>query len=106
MIKPEPILWFADTRGVNIPREFAFAFHRKHKDVEHTEGVTTEQFYILEEGPTHDDYWETWYDVLRDCRVVDRAGNKYTLHHDGDLWFIPIGMEWDDVEGWIWPKDE
>jgi hypothetical protein len=38
--------------------------------------------------------------------VVDRAGNKYTLHQDGDLWFIPVGMEWDDVEGWIWPSNE
>jgi hypothetical protein len=85
---------------------FASDFSRKHHDSAHVEGVTREQFAILEEGPAHDDYWGTWDDILRDARVVDRAGNKYTLHQDGDLWFIPVGMEWDDVEGWIWPTDK
>jgi hypothetical protein len=57
---------------------FASDFSRKHHDSAHVEGVTREQFAILEEGSTHDDY----------------------------LWFIPVGMEWDDVEGWIWPSNE
>jgi hypothetical protein len=108
VIKPEALLWFSDARGIYIPRDFASEFCRKHRDGGrgYVEGVTPEQFAILEEGPTCDDYWGTWDDVCRDARVVDRAGNKYTLHQDGDLWFIPVGMEWSDDAGWIWPKED
>jgi hypothetical protein len=104
-MKLQALLWFSDSRGVYIPRDFASEFHRKHRDSAHVEGVTREQFAILEEGADQEDYWDTWEDVLRDARVIDRAGNQYTLHQDGDLWFIPIGMEWSDTEGWVWPKE-
>jgi hypothetical protein len=29
-----------------------------------------------------------------------------TLHQDGDLWLIPVGMEWsDEQDAYVWPED-
>ena len=54
-MKPEPLLWLSDARGIYIPRDFASSFADRAKSVS---GVTDEDWAILEEGPDHDWYWE------------------------------------------------
>jgi hypothetical protein len=100
--KPEPVLWLTDAHGIYIPRDFANSFKDRAK---HVTGVSDEDWEILETGPDHELYWDTWTDVL-DCAVItDIEGNKFNLYQEGDLWFIPEGMEFsDDADFWQWPE--
>ncbi len=101
--KPETMLWLDDHRGRYIPRDFANSFSDR---IASTQGVTDEDWAILEAGPDHDDYWETWDDVYLHCVVIGN-GTTYTLHQDGPLWLIPEGMEWDDATDWfVWPDED
>jgi hypothetical protein len=102
--KPEVLLWLSDQRGVYIPRDFALSFH--HRDV-NVKGVSDEDWLILEAGPDHEAYWDTWLDVTEKAMVVTDQGVRYVLWQDGDLWFVPVGMEWDDeTETYKWPPDD
>ena len=47
-LRPEPLLWLSDARGVYIPRDFANSFSNRAKDVT---GVSDEDWAILEAGP-------------------------------------------------------
>ena len=53
---------------------------------------------ILLSGPENDDYWECWEDVLNYCELTDTDGQKFTLHHDSDLWAVPVGFDWETLE--------
>ena len=77
-------LFLDSNRGVYIPQNFA-------EQVRHelVENVTAEQWDILQAGPDHEWYWETWERVL-DYAVLDDGNRKFTLYQDGDLWLIPI----------------
>lgn len=102
--KPEMMLWLSDARGVYIPRDFANSFEDR---ANHVDGVTEEQWAILEQGPDAEWYWDTWSDVLDSAVVTDEGGAKFSLHQDGDLWLIPHGMVWnDETEGFAWPSEE
>lgn len=104
--KPEPILWLSDARGQYIPRDFAESFERSTRDT-HVSGVSDEDWKILEAGPDHEQYCDAWDEVLRDAVLTGKDGTKYTLHQDGDLWAVPVGMDWDDNEDWfVWPKED
>lgn len=99
---PEPELWLSDDRGQYIPRDFADSF--KDRD-ECVRGVSAEDWAILEAGPEHESYWETWDEVCNDA-VVTMDGVEYTLHQDGDLWLIPDGMVFDEKSNFfVWPED-
>jgi hypothetical protein len=88
-----------DARGIFIPRDFTSNVAR-----ERVTGVSDEDWAMLEAGPDHVLYWETWDDVLNKAKVTDDNGVQYTLNQDGDLWLIPVGMTWDDeADGWRWP---
>lgn len=102
--KPDMLLWLSDARGQYIPRDFAQSFKDRDKNVS---GVSAEEWAILDAGPDHEWYWETWDDVCNNASVTDDAGVKFTLHQDGDLWLVPDGMEWSDKEQWyVWPEEE
>ena len=76
---------FADSnRGVYIPQHFAESVMR-----ECVQGVSNEQWTILESGPDHEWYWNEWDMVLNNARMTDRNGRKWFLYQDGDLWLIP-----------------
>jgi hypothetical protein len=101
--RPEPLLWLSDARGQYIPRDFADSFTDRNKNVV---DVSAEDWAILDAGPDHEHYWDTWSDVEQSARVIDDNGVEYTLYQDGDLWLIPKGMEWDDeADGWRWPLE-
>jgi hypothetical protein len=99
---PKTLLWLADHRGVNIPKDFAESFKDRDKDVS---GVDPEQWAILEAGQEHEFYWDTWSDVM-DSAVITIDGIEYAVWQDGDVWLIPNGMEYDEDEGWYWPAED
>jgi hypothetical protein len=86
------LLWLSDNRGIYIPRDFATSFIDRTNAVS---GVRDEDWKVLEAGPDHEWYWESWDSVLQNA-IVNIDGVKHTLHQDGDLWLIPEGMVWCD----------
>lgn len=85
----DAILYADSNRGVYIPQHFAESVKR-----ECIEGVDSDDWAILEFGPDHEWYWETWELVLNNA-VLHNPDNKiaYQLHHDGDLWLVPDDCE-------------
>ena len=99
-MKAEPLLLLNDARGIYIPRDFTIHVARSH-----VANVSDEDWAILEAGPDHEHYWEAWEIVTNNAVVTAESGTSYTLHQDGDLWLIPVGMEWDhDEDQWRWPS--
>lgn len=116
--RPSVELFLSDARGIYIPRDFAECVRP-----EAMQGVKPADLAVLRAGPSHEWYWEAWEHVLNDAHLfaigprfdsIEEAkrflGDKlieYTLHQDGDLWLIPVGMEWSDREnGYVWPSEE
>ena len=101
MTKPETILFSDSARGVYIPQHFAENIKR-----DAVRGVNLDAWNALEQGPDgHEYYWEYWDEVLNDATVIDDQGREYTLHQDGDLWLIPVGMTWnDETESFEWEE--
>jgi hypothetical protein len=107
MTKPDMQLWLSDARGVYIPRDFAKCFIDRDTRDRHVKHVDAEYWATLEYGPEHEYYWETWDSVLNNARVVDENGVEFSLYQDGDLWLVPVGMEWDeDTETYVWPNED
>jgi hypothetical protein len=97
------MLWLDDHRGVYIPRDFANCFTDRAKFVQ---GVTDEQWAILEQGPDAEFYWDVWTEVLDNATVTD-GKTVCRLYQDGALWLIPEGMEWsDENEFFVWPDEQ
>ena len=104
MSKPDPILLITDAMGVYIPRNFATYFGDKRS--EHVANIKDEDWKVLEAGPYHEWYWESWQTVCDDAVVTDTKGNKYMVYQDGDCWLIPRGMEFNErTEQWVWPTE-
>jgi hypothetical protein len=103
-MRPDMMLWLDDHRGVYIPRDFANSFADRAKSVS---GVKDKDWLILEAGPDHELYWDTWNEVSDCARVTDENGVVYTVYQDGACWLVPEGMEWSEEEnGFVWPEDE
>ncbi len=103
MTKPDMMLWLDSNRGVYIPQSFAQSFADRAK---HVANVSDEDWAILEAGPDHEFYWDTWNDVEQSAIVTDENGVKFRLHQDGDLWLIPEGMEYDEEsDTFMYPND-
>ena len=79
-------------RGVFVAQSFAANYNY----LDHN--IKADDLAILLEGPENEDYWETWEDVLNYCELTDQDGNKFTLHHDSDLWAVPVGFDWETLE--------
>jgi len=102
--KPDTMLWLSEARGIYIPQHFANSFANRDQAVR---GVSAEDWAILEAGPDHEYYWDTWTDVCDRAIVTDDVGTQYRVHQDGDCWLIPVGMEWnDDKDFFVWPEAE
>jgi hypothetical protein len=101
--RPDPILFLSDARGIYIPRDFAASFADRSKSVT---GVSDEDWTILDAGPDHEWYWDTWTEVCDSAVVTDAHGSTYFVYQDGDCWLIPKGMDWQDGEDFFaWPDD-
>jgi len=102
--RPDKILWLNDARGIYLPRDFASSFDDRSKRVS---DVSDEDWAILDAGPDHSEYWDTWCEVEQDARVTDDDGNVFTVYQDGDCWLIPVGMEWsDEQDTFVWPDEK
>lgn len=101
--KPQPQLYLSDARGAYIPRDFARETKR-----DCIANVSPDTFAALESGPDSEFYWDAWTIAESNAIVTDpMSGVQYRLHHDGDLWLIPVGMEWADASGFFaWPGSE
>ena len=100
----EPMLWLSDARGVYIPRDFANSFADRSK---HVQGVSAEDWAVLETGPDHEWYWEAWVNVCDNAIVTDNDGVRFRVHQDGDCWLIPEGMEWsEENDFYMWPEEQ
>ena len=77
------ILFLSDDRGVYIPRDFATDVKR-----EFVKGVSDEDYQILEQGPEHEHYWETWDMILQNARIKMTRKGRYNriLYQEGGLW--------------------
>ena len=101
--KPEPLLWLNDARGIYLPRDFAQSFGDDLR-MKAVANVSDEDWAILEAGPDHENYWDTWCEVEQKARVTMPDGIEYGVYQDGDCWLIPVGMEWsDDTDWFVWP---
>ena len=73
------ILFCSDSHGVYIPQYWAESVNR-----EMVKYVSAEEYIILESGPEHEWYWETWDSVLSNAETIDGG----IFWQDGDLWLI------------------
>ena len=90
---PETAVHYLDSaRGVYIPQNFAEIVKR-----DCVANVTDEEWAILEAGPDHEWYWDTWNAVEGKAVLTDPTTHEqFTLYQDGDLWLIPAGYDWPD----------
>ena len=89
----DAILLLSDTRGQYIPRDFAGEIIRAN-----VTGVSDEEWAILESGPEHEWYWDTWNDVEQNARVTDpKSSIVYTVYQNGDCFLVPVDC---DIPEW------
>ena len=81
-------------RGQFLPQ--AYAQHYRH--VGGIYGIDDDAWDILAVGPEHEQYWDTWADVLDTAELHSNEGT-FTLHQDGDLYAIESGAQYDDRTG-------
>lgn len=82
------ILFCDSSSGRYIPQRFAAEIMRQY-----VVGVSDNDFNELAD-PDNEYYWDTWNNVLDNCKVIDnQTGQTYHLHHDGDLWLL----DWDNM---------
>lgn len=77
-------LLLSDARGIYIPRDFYKSFDLNGWNINSGEVNGIEDL----SNPENTYYWDTWDMVLTNAFFIDKDGNKWTLHQDGDLWAI------------------
>lgn len=92
----EPVLLVTDGVGIYLPQEWAVE-HQMTAVMDW--GIDGTDLMILLDGPEREEYWDAWDDVLRDAEYTDKDGITWTLYHDGDLWAIPEGFDF-EAHGW------
>ena len=92
----------SDNRGVYIPRDFAEGFEFSEQG---WKNVNQEDLNILKEGPEHEWYWETWFDVVNNAYYVDAGGKCWNLWQDGDLFAICYEKMTDDERADFFGED-
>jgi len=81
-------LLLSDARGQYIPRDLISDDHGQTVNLKNCEIWHIKESDATELlNPENEYYWDTWTDVLNSAYAVI-AGDKYTLHHDGNLWAL------------------
>ena len=86
-IKTGLALLLVSNRGVYIPQNFIEHYDPKQFNITLT-GWQKESLSDI----NSEDYWDAWNDILDNASYTDANGNKFYLHHDGDLWLICYEM--------------
>lgn len=81
-------LFLSDARGINMPKDFAECVRR-----DRATGISDEDYAVLEAGPDHEWYWDTWNDVCDRAKLTDDNGTVFRLEQDGDLWMVEAAGE-------------
>ena len=88
-------LLFTDASGIYVGQRFANEIARYY-----VQGVTSEEWAVLEEGPEHEWYWDVWSDVEQNAEIhlpiqfTPGVVKVYKLYQDGDVWMVPEDAEW------------
>lgn len=79
-------LALSDARGVYIPQHFVEGFSLE------AWGLSPDSWAVQQclAGPESEGYWDAWDELLRTAKHVDGNGIEWTLHQDGDLWFVAL----------------
>ena len=88
-MRTEPTLILDSRHGVYIPEIFGRCY----------EDRIPERLYSFLQDPEREEYWNAWEWVL-DNVTIEIDGQPHYLWHDGDLWAIPDGIDF-DLESWI-----
>lgn len=67
--------------GQYVPQVFALEY-------QNWKNISNEDMDILVQGPDHEWYYETWFNVMNEASFTDTNGNKWVLYEDGDLFAI------------------
>ena len=67
--------------GQYVPQVFA-------SECNHWNNISSDDLDILSQGPDHEWYYETWFNVLNEANYTDKQGNKWVLYEDADLFAI------------------
>lgn len=86
-------LFLDEARGVYIPKAFADNVKR-----DRVTGVSDADYEILESGPDHEWYWDTWAGVCNDATLTGTDGIVYTLDQDGSLFLVEKAGEFCEHE--------
>ena len=78
------ILFCDSASGIYIPQRFINEIDRAC-----VTGIS-EQDYADLSDPDNEWYWDTWDRVCNNAEIIDKDGNQYTIHHDGDLWLLDL----------------
>jgi hypothetical protein len=70
-----------ESAGIYIPRNFYESFDFAKWNLNQAD------FSELAD-PDHENYWDSWLDLLSMAKHTDAAGLKWTLYQDGDLWAV------------------
>lgn len=90
----EPRLLVSDAYGIYVPQAFT-----DRVDYAKVLYIDREDWEIIQQGPTADNYWEAWDCILSNAIIVSTTGARFYLHQDGDLWAVPVEYTFDDVMG-------
>ena len=72
--------------GQYIPKHFTEFFN---KDILKRDRFA-DSIRTLLKGPDAPEYWDAWTNVLDNAIIQGKDGQQFTLHHDEDLWAIPV----------------
>lgn len=93
--------WFDECRGQYIPQAFATCWKDRELAVE---GVSDQDWFVLETGPNHEHYWDTWNDVEQNAKIYLEGRDSphfWRIYNDGGCYLIRNDVEWcDECGGW------
>lgn len=90
-------LMVSDHHGIFIPQAFNEMYDINVWSPDTMEPSDVERIKeVLEYGPGHDHYWETWDDFMSNAKYQDGKGHTWHLYQDGDLWAYCVDLMSDE----------
>lgn len=104
-----PVCVTSNQNGIYAPSVFCSSIDISQFVIPEGCGVRADDIVFVskwDSGGDLQDLHDEWDAITTHCKVMDVWGRLSFIHeNDGDIWCIPVGMEWDDEEDWfVWPK--